>query len=217
MDLKVQVSYFPLDQVRNEPYEEATFPFVLEGEFAYIVKFLFFNDSNGHEELFNDWSLAGNQIPIHSLAEIYDFQQQEYEELFKQYNIEFNYIKGSQKDTVFVKAVLQASEQFRSYYPYLYANGCMMNVSLWSFNGDVFTIEEREHDVTHPITPLVKLKWNANTPIVTLTKSSTVFWVGHDGDFITGISNHPSFATIKDLQGIMPSGIELVEEDDEWD
>ena len=52
--------------------------------------------------------------PIYSLAEIYDFQQAEYEELFKLQNIEFNYMKGSRKDTFFVKQLYEARNNLKN-------------------------------------------------------------------------------------------------------
>lgn len=155
--------------------------------------------------------------PIYSLAEIFDFQQAEYEDMFKMQNIEFNYMKGSRKDTFVVKAIIRSPKQFEEYYPYLHGNGSMLNLSLWSLKQDVFRLEEREHESPYPVkrtknnrTRLVKLKWIANTPIVTLTKNSTMFWVGYDGDYITAFSNDEHFSTIDSLQKIMPEKVELV-------
>ena len=109
-------------------------------------------------------------------------------------------MKGSSKDSIFVKAVIRSPQQFKQYYPYLYGNGSMLNLSLWCLKQDVFRLEEREFESPYPVkktknnrTRLVKLKWVANTPIVTLTESSTMFWVGYDGDYITAFSNMNTF------------------------
>ena len=162
--------------------------------------------------------------PIYSLVEIYDFQQEEYEELFKLQNLEFSYMRGRRKDTIFVKAVIRSPQQFKEYYPYLYGNGSMLNLSLWCLKQDVFRLEEREFESPYPVkktknnrTRLVKLKWVANTPIVTLTESSTMFWVGYDGDYITAFSNNEHFSTINSLQKIIPEKVELLTADYEWE
>ena len=82
----------------------------------------------------------------------------------------------------------------------------MLNLSLWSLKQDVFRLEEREYESPYHVkrlknrTSLVKLKWIANTPIATLTESSTMFWVGYDGDYITAFSNDEHFSTIDSLQ-----------------
>jgi hypothetical protein len=163
------------------------------------------------------WMENPEYYPIYSLAEIFDLQQAEYENVFREENIAFNCVKGEQKDTSFVKAVIRSPQQFKAYYPYLYGNGSMLNLSLWSIKQDVFSLEEREHESPYPvkrtknnITRLVKLKWIANTPIVTLAEGSTVFWVGYDGYEITTISNNEHFSDINSLQKLMPEKVELV-------
>ena len=55
----------------------------------------------------------------------------------------------------------------------------------------------------------------AHTPIATFTKGSTMFWVGHDGDYITVISKDEHFSTINSLQKIMPDKVELVMDEEE--
>lgn len=218
--VKIEISYLPPEKIITVPREEATYPFVINGDSQYIVEFS--GDINcdytaTYEEFICNWMDSSDYYPIYSLAEIYDFQQAEYEELFKMQNIECNYMKGSRKDTFFVKAIIRSLQQFKEYYPYLYGNGGMMNLSLWSLKQDVFRLEKRECESPYPIkktknnrTRLVKLKWIANTPIVTLAESSTVFWVGYDGDFITAFSNSEHFSTIDSLQNIIPEKVELV-------
>ena len=225
--MKVEISYFPPEKIITVPGPEASYPFEINSEFLYIVDFSCYIDdeyTDAHEELFCNWMKSPDYYPIYSLAEIYDFQQAEYEELFKMQNIEFNYMKGSRKDTFFVKAIIRSPQQFKEYYPYLYGNGSMLNLSLWSLKQDVFRLEEREYESPYPVkktkknrTRLVKLKWIANTPIATLTESSTIFWVGHDGDYITAFSNDEHFSTIDSLQKIIPEKVELVTVDYEWE
>ncbi|WP_339146169.1 hypothetical protein [Sutcliffiella sp. BMC8] len=100
----------------------------------------------------------------------------------------------------------------------------MLNLSLWALKQDVFRFEEREYESPYPVkrtkknrTRLVKLKWVANTPIVTFTENSTVFWVGHDGDYITAFSNNEYFSKIECLQEIIPEKVELVDGGYEWE
>ena len=224
--MKVEISYNPPEKIMTVPNPETTYPFEINGECQYIVDFSCYINgdySNEHEEFFCNWMENPNYYPIYSLAEIFDFQQAEYEDLFKMQNIEFNYMKGSRKDTLFVKAMIHSPKQFKEYYPYLHGNGSMLNLSLWSLKQDVFRLEERENESPYPVkrtknneTRLVKLKWIANTPIATLSKNSTMFWVGYDGDFITTFSNDEHFSTIHSLQKIMPEKVELVT-DDEWE
>lgn len=224
--MKVEINYFPPEKIITVPSPEATYPFEINGEFQYVVDFSCYIDgeyTNAHEEFFCHWMESPNYYPIYSIAEIYDFQQAEYEDMFKMQNIEFHYMKGSRKDTFFVKAIIRSSKQFKEYYPYLHANGSMLNLSLWSIKQDVFRLEERECESPYPVkrtknnrTRLVKLKWIANTPIATLTENSTMFWVGYDGDYITAFSNDGHFSTIDSLQKIMPEKVELVT-DYEWE
>ncbi|HZG70264.1 MAG TPA: hypothetical protein VEY51_01915 [Chondromyces sp.] len=225
--MKIEISYFPPEKVVTAPGPESTYPFGMEGMIKYIVDFSCYIDgdyTDVHEEFFCSWMENPDYYPIYSLAEIYDFQLPEYEELFKMQNIGFNYMKGSRKDTFFVKTMIRNSQQFKEYYPYLHGNGSMLNLSLWSLKQDVFRIEKREHESPHPVkrtknnrTRLVKLKWMANTPIPILTESSTMFWVGYDGDYITAFSNEEHFSTIDSLQKVMPENVELVTDDYEWE
>jgi hypothetical protein len=143
--MKMEISYFP---------PENTYPFEINGESQYIVEFSCYIDgdyTDAHEEFFCNWMESPDYYPIYSLAEIYDFQQAEYEELFKMQNIEFNYMKGSRKDTFFVKAIIRSPQQFKEYYPYLHGNGSMLNLSLWSLKQDVFRLEERECESPYPV------------------------------------------------------------------
>jgi hypothetical protein len=223
--MKVEISYFPPEKVISAPSPEPTYPFEINGGFKCIVNFSsFFLERDIHEELFSDWMSNSEYYPIYSLAEIHDIQQEEYEELFKMQNMEFNFMRGSSKDTFFVKVVIYTPQQFKQYYPYLYGNGSMLNLSLWSLKQDVFRLEEREYESPYPVkrtkknrTRLVKLKWIANTPIATLTESSTMFWIGYDGDYITAFSNDKHFSTMDSLQKILPEKVELVTGDYEWD
>ncbi|MGD6894596.1 hypothetical protein [Bacillus infantis] len=213
--MKINISWFPPDKEA-----EATYPFEIQGDFQHIVEFSCYDESGftkDHEEFFCSWMENPEYYPIYTLAEIFDLQQAEYENLFREENIAFNCVKGEQKDTSFVKAVIRSPQQFKAYYPYLYGNGSMLNLSSWSIKQDVFSLEEREHESPYPvkrtknnITRLVKLKWIANTPIVTLAEGSTVFWVGYDGYEITAISNNEHFSDIDSLQKLMPEKVELV-------
>jgi hypothetical protein len=213
--MKINISWCP-----PEKEAEATYPFEIQGDFRHIVEFSCYDESGftkDHEEFFCSWMKNPEYYPIYSLAEIFDLQQPEYENLFREENIAFNCVKGEQKDTSFVKAVIHSPQQFRAYYSYLYGNGSMLNLSSWSIKHDVFSLEEREHESPYPvkrtknnITRLVKLKWIANTPIVTLAEDSTVFWVGYDGYEITAISNNQHFSDINSLQKLVPEKVELV-------
>ncbi len=206
---------------------EHTYPFEIYGGSKSIIEFSCYIDgayTDAHEEFFYNWMGNPDYYPIYSLAEIYDFQQAEYDELFKMKNIEFNYMKGSRKDTFFVKVIIRSPQQFNEYYPYLHGNGSMLNLSLWSLKQDVFRLEEREYESPYPVkrtkknrTSLVKLKWIANTPIVTLTENSTMFWIGYDGDYITAFSNNDHFSTIDSLQKLISANVELVVAEYEWE
>ncbi|WP_285767512.1 hypothetical protein [Peribacillus sp. SI8-4] len=216
----MEISFFPREKVITVPVEEATYPFEINGEFPYIVDFFCDRDSDHpyfHENFFCSWMDSLNHYPIYSLAEIHDFQQAEYEELFKRQNIAFHYMQVNRKDRLYVKATIRSPQQFNEYYPYLYGNGGMLNLSLWSLKHDVFGMEQREYESPYPVkrtkknrTRLFKLKWMANTPIVTLTEGSTLFWVGYDGDYITALSNDERFATKESLQQMIPEKVELI-------
>ncbi|MFP7442486.1 hypothetical protein SFC50_02165 [Bacillus infantis] len=224
--MKIEVSWFPPGKVMTEPKAEATYPFEIYGDFRHIVEFPYYAESgltNHYEVFFCSWMENPDYYPVYSLVEIFDFQQAEFEDLYREQDIAFNCVKGEYKDTFFVKAVIRTPQQFKAYYPYLYGNGSMLNLSLWSIKHDVFSLEEREHESPYPvkrtknnITRLIKLTWSANVPIVTLTGDSTVFWVGHDGNYITVISNNEHFSGIDSLQKMVPEMAELVE-NYEWE
>lgn len=80
--MKLEISYFPPEKIITVPREEATYPFEINGEFQYIVEFSC--DYKGtYEEFFCNWMNSPDYYPIYSLAEIYDFQKEEYEELLR--------------------------------------------------------------------------------------------------------------------------------------
>lgn len=220
--MKVEISYFPPEKIISEPGPEATYPFDIEGKIKYIVDFVSFHQEGIHNDLFCSWMNNPDYYPIYSLAEIFDIQKEEYEELFQMQNMTYTFIQGSRKDTFFVEVTIDTPQQFSQYFPYLYGNGSMLNLSLWSLEQNVFRLEEREYESPYPVkrtkknrTKLVKLKWIANTPIATLAEGSTMFWIGYDGDYITAFSNDEHFSTIDSLQKIVPEKVELVTEDDE--
>ncbi|WP_028609034.1 hypothetical protein [Paenibacillus harenae] len=210
--MKVEINYFPPEKVISVPGLESTYPFDIDGDFKYIVNFC-----DILEELFCIWMNNPDYYPIYSLAEIYDSQQEEYEELFQMQNMTFTYMKGSRKNTLFMKVVIRTPHQFNQYFPYLYGNGSMNNLTLWSLKQDSFRLEEREYEAPSPIkrtkknrTILVKPKWVAITPVATMTENSTMFWVGPDGNYITAFSSDEQFSTVESLQKIVPENIELV-------
>lgn len=206
--MKVEISYFPPEKVISLPDPESTYPFDIDGEFKYIVNFSLFLQRD-ILELFCNWMNNPYYYPIYALAEIYDSQQEEYEELFQMQNMAYTYMKGSRKNTVFVKVVIRTSHQFNQFFPYLYGNGSMHNLTLWSLKQDGFRIEEREYEAPS--------KRVAITPVTTLAENSTMFWVGHDGDFITAFSSDEQFSTVDSLQKMVPKNIELVAVDYAWE
>ena len=195
---------------------EATHPFHLEGEVSYIVEMTTWDTQTLQELCMTDLNGLDN-FPIYSLAEFYNGDQEEFEELFQKHNMQFEIFPGSKKNTFYVKVVIQTSHQFKQYFPHLHwLSTHHSHLSLWSLKQDVFQLKEKEYesDIAHKRTKnnrtyYVRPKWIANAPYVTLTESSTMFWIGHDGAYITAFSNDQRYATIESLQQTILKNYEL--------
>lgn len=218
--MKLQILNVPLERIGTED----EIGFSVDGNIKHIVD-IYDLEGPDLQDLFMTELNCLDQFPVYSFAEFYDDEQERLEELFRKQNIEFEFLKGSGKDKIYVKAILTTQQQFNEYFPRLFWNASNLNnLSLWSLKQDVFHVEEREFETQSVFkrtknnrTRYVKPKWLANSVRVILPEKATVFWVGYDGNFIQAFSNEQQFATIEDLQKSISKNIELVLGEYEWD
>ncbi|MGE7921488.1 hypothetical protein ACQKM9_21535, partial [Viridibacillus sp. NPDC093762] len=107
----------------------------------------------------------------------------------KTHKIEFEKTK---KKNYFYKIIIENQKQFSIMFPYVYGNGSMNNLALWSLKRDVFSFGKGE------VKTLFGIKKN-HTTIVTLLESDCVFWVVFDGDSVVAITNDRQFSTIENI------------------
>ncbi|MGM9926876.1 MAG: hypothetical protein ACI35P_02905 [Bacillus sp. (in: firmicutes)] len=218
--MKLQILYVPLERIRTE----SETGFCMDGNIQHIID-IYHLEGPDLQDLFMTELNGPNYFPIYSFAEFFDDEQERLEELFRKQKIESEFLAGSSKDKIYVKAVLTNPHQFNEYFPHLFWNGSNLNhLSLWSLKQDVFHVEEKEYETQSVFkrtknnrTRYVKPKWVANAVRVILPDNTTVFWVGYDGNFIQAFSNEQQFATIEDLQKSIPQNIELVFGEYGWD
>ncbi|MGE7921413.1 hypothetical protein ACQKM9_21120, partial [Viridibacillus sp. NPDC093762] len=110
----------------------------------------------------------------------------------KTHKIEFEKTK---KKNYFYKIIIENQKQFSIMFPYVYGNGSMNNLALWSLKRDVFSFGKREFKAPYGI---------EHTTIVTLLESDCVFWIGFDGDNVVAITNDRQFSTIENISDKIP-------------
>ena len=212
--VEVNICYYPTEWATYGTDGEARYPFYLEGEVPYIVEM----EHMDTQALQGLYLMTGvDNYPIYSLAEFQVEDQEELEELFRQHHMPFEFLSGSRRGMCYVKVVIEPAFQFKQYFPHLHFNTThQSNLSLWSLKQDVFQLKEQEYESAIALkrtkknrTYMVRPKWMANAPYVTLTKDSTVFWIGHDGAYLTAFSNDQRYATFEKLQQTILKKFEL--------
>nr|WP_082891879.1 hypothetical protein [Sutcliffiella horikoshii] len=127
----------------------------------------------------------------------------EYEQDCHTYNIQFERIIFDKENDCFYKAIIKNHKQFRVMLPYVYSNGSINNLALWSLKKDVFSFGKRDFKTLFGIKKII-------TPIVTLLENDSVFWIGFDGLNIVAITNDSQFSTITNISKKFPPKTDFV-------
>jgi hypothetical protein len=191
----------PHKWISDIPDASGFFPFAIDGKKEYIVDFTFNDDEP--LEFVSNWMNEINQFPIYLLVEVYEYGQEEFEQDCKTYNIEFERTKFEKENDCFYKSIVKNHKQFRVMFLYVYANGSMNNLALWSLKRDVFSFGERDFKTLFGIKKI-------NTPIVTLLENDCVFWVGFDGVNVVAITNESQFSTITNISKKFPPKTDFI-------
>ncbi|MBT2757485.1 hypothetical protein J7E71_16325 [Mesobacillus foraminis] len=193
--MRLEIGFMPHKWISDIPDASGYFPFAIDGKKEYIVDFTFNDDEP--VEFVSNWMNEINQFPIYLLVEVYEFGQEEFEQDCKTYNIEFERTKFEKENECFYKAIIENYKQFIVMFPYVYGNGSMNNLALWSLKRDVFCFGERDFKTLFGIKKI-------NTPIVTLLENDCIFWVGFDGVNVVAITNDSQFSTITNISKKFP-------------
>jgi hypothetical protein len=199
--LNLEIGFMPHKWISEIPDAGGYFPFAIDGKKEYIVDFTF-NDVEPLEFVSN-WMNKINQFPIYLLVEVFDFGQEEFEQVCKTNNIEFKRTKFEKEKVCYYTAIIENLNQFSVMFPYAYGNGSMNNLDLRSLKKDVFHFGKRDFKTLFGIKKI-------NTPIVTLLEKDCVFWVGFDGVNVAAITNDSQFSTITNISKKLPPKTDFV-------
>lgn len=199
--MEVEVSFVPESWISKYPDAGGYFPFAIDGSRSYVVDFII--DAVEPNKFISNWMRQLNEFPIYVYVEIFEFQTEEFEHDCKLHNIEYEQLKIKKVNDYAYKAIIKNSEQFDVLFPHLDGAGSMNNLALWSFHKDVFNFEKREFKTLLGIRNIV-------TPTLSMSKDSTVFWIGYDGQNIVALSNSKKFSSINSITNQFPPNTNVV-------
>ncbi|MFD2216431.1 hypothetical protein [Metabacillus endolithicus] len=162
--MKIEIGIIPKKWISNIPDVGGFFPFAIDGNKDYIVDISFSTDK--HLDFLTSWIKVINQFPIHMLVEVYG--QEEFEGVCLRHKIEYKRTTYEKENDCFYKVTIKDYSDFSFLFPYVYANGSMNNLALWSLQRDVFSFGKREFKT---LTGIKKI----DTPIITLAENDSVF------------------------------------------
>lgn len=93
---------------------------------------------------------------------------------------------------------IENEKQLKAIFPYYIMLGIANELVIWSSKKNVFSLEKREW--TGEVYKGVIRK----TIVVNMEADTSIFWIGHDGDFIAVISNQSTFSTYKQVVQTFP-------------
>ncbi|MFP7224611.1 hypothetical protein SFC42_16115 [Priestia filamentosa] len=194
--MNVEIEFLSTHVISDISSGDGFFPFGIEGDAPYIVEY----DSQELEldNFFNMWMTNLNKFPIYALFSYSRIDEEEIGDIFSSAHIE--YVKSKVKKERFIKAKVKNKKQFEVVMPILYNQGSINDFAGWSLSEDLFSFEERE------IKTFLGRR-NVYMPIITLQKSSTMFWICHDGDSVISISNDLMFSTSHSIVSSLPESI----------
>ncbi|WP_456363550.1 hypothetical protein [Priestia aryabhattai] len=199
--MEVEVSFVPESWISKYPDAGGYFPFAIDGTRSYVVDFII--DAEESNNFISNWMLQLNEFPIYVYVEIFEFQTEEFEHDCKLHNIEYKPLKIKKANDYAYKAIIKNSEQFNALFPHLDSAGSMNNLVLWSLQKDVFTFKQKEYKTLFGIRNIV-------TPTISMSKDSTVFWIGYDGQNIVALSNNKKFLSINSIRNQFPPKTNVV-------
>jgi hypothetical protein len=122
------------------------------------------------------------------------------EQEFHLLKIQFETINPKKKNDCFYKIRIDNTEQFEVIFPFLYGNGSMNNMVLWSLETDLFSYGKRKFKNSF-------FNRDKSTVTVNMKENNSVFWISYDGSSIVAISNDKHFSTINEITRKMPSEV----------
>lgn len=186
--VKVDVGYFPTSYYGPKPDASGFFPFALNGETNYVFAISEFDLRECGNELVPSWMTHAKAFPIYVCAKVLDFWEDEFEQHCSASNIQSDCI-GRGKDYSFFVSEIENETQLKAIFPYYIMLSIANELVVWSSKKNVFSLEKPEW--TGEVYKGVIRK----TVVVTMEADTSIFWIGHDGDFIAVISNQSTFST----------------------
>lgn len=199
--MNLEVGYFPKSYYGPKPDAGGYFPFALDGEPKYVFAISGFNLHESGNELVPSWMNHAKTFPIYVCAEVSDFWQDEFEQYCSAWNIQSSCI-GRSKNYSFFVSEIENEKQLKAIFPYYIMLGIAHDLVVWSSHENVFSLEKRE--------------WTGNyeghirkTVVIKMKADTSLFWIGHDGDYIVTISNQPQFSTYEEIAQTFPEFVTL--------
>ena len=197
--MKIELGFLPDKWISDAPDSGGFFPFAIDGKMEYIVEFSLERETETEQFLLKYMHLL-NKFPMFVMAEIYDYQRDELEQDCHLLKIKFETINPKKKNDCFYKIRIDNTEQFETIFPFLYGNGSMNNMVLWSLETDVFSYGKRKFKNSF-------FNREKHTVIVSMTDKNSVFWISYDGSSVVAISNDKHFSTINEITSTLPSEV----------
>jgi len=204
--LQIEISYLPKTSISPIPDAGGHFPFAIEGDCSIFLDTVPINSE--FEEFYPGWMQSLNAFPIYSIIQVHDYTEEDIVNECTQHNVSYSFM-GSKKYRL-IKMTINTTEQFAALFSYIQGSGNMNDLSMWSLHEDVFSLSKRSVKGFFKNT-------ETDVMVINLTTSSSVFWVGYDGDWITLLTNNLKFETEEDVEKTFPEGFstELIEYEDE--
>ncbi|WP_144697926.1 hypothetical protein [Fictibacillus phosphorivorans] len=197
--MKIELGFLPRIWISDAPDSGGYFPFAIDGEMEYIIEFSLDREKET-EQFVPKYMHLLNKFPLFVMAEIYDDQREELEQDCHLLKIQFETINPKKKNDCFYKIKIDNNKQLEVIYPFLYGNGSMNNMVLWSLETDVFSYGKRKFKNTF-------LNRDKYTVIAKMNDNNSIFWISYDGSSVIAISNDNHFSTINEITKKLPLGV----------
>ena len=194
--MNIEVGYFPKSYYSSKPKDGGYFPFALDGETKYVFNITGFYLPECTDEFLPLWMTTIQAFPIYFCSEIFDFWEEEFEQLCNASNIQYSCIGSDKERSTFISEIKNA-EQLKVLFPFYINLGASNELVVWSSHKNVFSIEKREW----------RGKWAGDireTVVVKMEADTSLFWIGYDGDSIVTVSNQAQFSTYEKIAQTFP-------------
>ncbi|MED4074143.1 hypothetical protein [Priestia endophytica] len=196
--MNVEIKALSKHIISDIPSGGGFFPFGIDGDAPYIVEYE--SQELELDGFFNKWMTKLNKFPIYALFSYTKIDEEEIDNLFTSSQIE--YVKTKVKRERFIKAKIKNNKQFEVVMSTLYNQGNINEFAGWSLLEDIFSFDEREMKTFAG-------RKKVYMPIITLQKSSTMFWICYDGSSVVSISNDSMFSTSHSIVSSLPENIKI--------